>query len=78
MAGLTFDGHMAGARRRRAEDRSFRLVLWLAFSVLLVVAIAARLLPAARRPALLGGDGSGSVVRQAWQAATSSIAFAYR
>lgn len=63
---------LAGLRQRDRFD--FRLLLWISFALLLVVALFGRLLPRALRP--LRSDGK-SVIGEAWEAANTIVPFAF-
>jgi hypothetical protein len=64
--------------RRRCERRQARLMFGVAFPLCLVVAVLARLMPNSVRGSILGFDGRGSVFREARNAASMCIPFAFR
>ncbi len=62
---------------RRASKREYYVVLAFAFTVFMVIALFARLLPRARREKLLGACADGNVFAQAKAMAGMTIPFAF-
>jgi hypothetical protein len=77
MSTTDFHSHTDFARRRRADERQHWLLLCALYPFFLVLAVAARLIPRARR----GGSmfpGGRSVFAQARAAAATCIPFVFR
>lgn len=64
--------------RRRCDRRHARLMFGIAFPLCLAVALIARLMPPSVRASLLGFDARQSVFREAKNAASMCIPFAFR
>ncbi len=64
--------------RRRCEQRHAWLMFGVAFPLFLVVALLARLMPRSMRGSMAGFDGRQSLVREARNAASMCIPFAFR
>lgn len=64
--------------RRRCEQRHARLMFGIAFPLCLAIAFAARLMPKAWRASMMGFDGRQSPFREASNAASMCIPFAFR
>lgn len=64
--------------RRRCAQRHARLMFGIAFPLCLAVAIVARLTPRSMRVSLAGFDGRQSLLREASNAASMCIPFAFR
>jgi hypothetical protein len=62
---------------RQASKREYYLVLAFAFTIFMVIALFARLLPRARRERLLGACVDGNVFAQAKAMAGMTIPFAF-
>jgi hypothetical protein len=64
-------------RDRRAEEREFRLLLWIAIAVLLPVTALSRLLPRGWRADAIGAGNGRSIYAEARDAAHTLIPYAF-
>jgi hypothetical protein len=69
---------ISAEERRRCERRHARLMFGVAFPLCLLVAALARLMPRSRREAYPFFDGRQSLFREASNAASMCIPFAFR
>lgn len=65
-------------QRRRCSRRHARLMFAIAFPLCLAVAIVARIMPRSNRVSMAGFDGRQSLLREASNAASMCIPFAFR
>ena len=83
MSDVATDLHFAGeasarpSERRRADQRAFNRMTWIAFAVFLPIALIARLLPARWRPFASSAEPNRSVISDARAAAHLTVAFAF-
>ena len=69
---------VSAEERRRCEQRHARLMFGVALPFCFAFAVGVRLLPKSRRESIPGFDGRHSLFREAVNAATSCIPFAFR
>lgn len=69
--------YATSARSRQQDERSFRLIALLCLPLFLLVAMAARVVPARWQPARPECATRRSVFAEAWEAAHSTIAIAF-
>jgi hypothetical protein len=78
MANVECDRLPTVEERRRCEQRHARLMFGAAFPIFLVVAALARLMPRSMRSSMAGFDGRQSLFKEAKNAASMCIPFAFR
>ncbi len=74
MSTINIHGERNFARSRRADQRQYQMMLWAAYPLFLVLAVAARL---SRHPSPMFPKG-GSIFTQAHAAAATCIPFAFQ